>query len=191
MLARSCCCLLIADAVAGAWLTWANALTALRLLLALPCAWLVTVQRWDWAALLLTVAILTDLLDGPLARRLGQTSALGGLADHATDATFVALLLAALASLGYLPWLLPVLVAAAFLQYTFDSRAHTGRALRASWLGKVNGIGYFVLAGCVVYRNGLGLGWPGDAWLDGAGWLLVLSSLASMIDRLRLGRAAE
>ena len=77
----------------GVWLTWANGLTALRLLLAAPCAWFAATSQWPWAALLISVAILTDLLDGPLARRLGQTSALGGLLDHSTDAAFVTLLL--------------------------------------------------------------------------------------------------
>ena len=62
------------------WLTWANALTALRLLSAGPCAWLAASGRWPEAAALFTFAVATDLLDGPLARRLGQTSALGGIA---------------------------------------------------------------------------------------------------------------
>lgn len=173
------------------WFTWANALTGLRLLLAAPCAWAAVQQRWSLSALLLTAAIATDLLDGPLARRLDQASAFGGLVDHATDATFVTLLLAGLAAIGYVPWLLPILVAASFLQYVLDSRAHTGRALRASWLGRVNGIGYFVLAAVPVYRNALEFGWPGDAVIAAAGWLLVLSSAASMLDRLRLGAPAE
>lgn len=173
------------------WLTWANALTAVRALLAVPCAWLAAGQQWASAALLLSVAILSDLLDGPLARRLGQSSALGGLADHTTDAVFVAVLLAALVTVGYVPWLLPVLVAASFLQYVADSRALSGRALRASWLGRLNGIGYFVLAATVVYRNALGLGWPGDPLLDAFAWLLVFTTLASMLDRLRALAAAE
>lgn len=188
MLRSPCIALLTADPV---WLTWANGLTALRLALALPCAWSAAQQRWSWAALLLSLAIITDLLDGPLARRLGQTSAFGGLADHATDATFVALLLGALAGGGHVPWLLPVLVAASFLQYTIDSRAHRGRQLRGSWLGRANGIGYFVLAGAVVYRNGLDLSWPTAPVIDAAAWLLVLTSAASMLDRLRLRRTAE
>lgn len=173
------------------WLTWANALTALRALLAVPCACLAAGRYWTFAALLFSLAILTDLLDGPLARRLHQSSAVGGLMDHATDAAFVALLLGALASLGYLPWLLPVLVAASFLQYAADSRVTRGRALRASWLGRCNGIGYFVLAAAVVYRNALGLGWPGNALLEAFAWLLVLSTTASMLDRFRVWRTAE
>lgn len=175
----------------GVWLTWANGLTALRLLLAAPCAWFAATSQWPWAALLISVAILTDLLDGPLARRLGQTSALGGLLDHSTDAAFVTLLLLALSTQGYLPWLLPALVAASFLQYAADSRALAGRMLRASWLGRCNGIAYFVLAAAIVYRNALGLGWPGDALLEALAWLLVATTVASMADRLRAWLGAE
>lgn len=173
------------------WLTWANALTALRLSLALPCAWLTANRQWSLAALLLSLAILSDLLDGPLARRLQQSSPLGGLFDHATDAAFVTCLLAALSILGYVPWLLPVLVIASFLQYAMDSRAIRGRPLRASWLGRSNGIGYFVVAAIAVYRNALELTWPSDALIEAFAWLLVLSTTASMLDRFRVWRAAE
>jgi phosphatidylglycerophosphate synthase len=173
------------------WLTWANGLTAARAALALPCAALVADERWTSAALLLTLAILTDLLDGPLARRLNQTSPLGGLLDHSTDAAFVVVLLAALSTLGYVPWLLPVVVTASFLQYVLDSSALQGSRLRASWLGRFNGIAYFVLASIPVYRGALGLPWPPDALVMAFAWLLVLSSAASMLDRLRLWRSAE
>ena len=173
------------------WLTWANGLTAFRALLAIPCAWQAAQQRWTSAALLLSLAVLSDLLDGPLARRLGQNSPLGGLMDHATDAAFVTLLLAGLYSSGLVPWLLPVLVAASFLQYVVDSRALRGRSLRASWLGRANGIGYFVLAAVAVYRNALGLPWPSDASVEALAWLLVLTTVASMLDRLRVWRTAE
>lgn len=173
------------------WLTWANALTGTRALLAVPCAWLAVQQRWPAAALFLSLAILSDLLDGPLARRLGQSSALGGLMDHATDAGFVALLLAALAVSGYLPWLLPLLVVVSFLQYVADSRALEGRRLRASWLGRWNGIGYFVLAASTVYRNALGLQWPSEGLVEALAWLLIFSTVASMLDRFRVWRTSE
>lgn len=172
------------------WLTWANGLTALRAAMALPCAAFVLAGHWTAAALLLSLAILTDLLDGPLARRLDQSSPLGGLIDHATDAAFVTLLLLALWRAGYTPVVLPVLVAASFLQYTLDSRALQGRALRGSTLGRANGIAYFVVAGVPVYRNALDWSWPADAAICAAAWVLVASSLLSMIDRLRRRRVA-
>lgn len=173
------------------WLTWANGLTLVRALMAVPCAWLAATQQWDWAALLLSLAILSDLLDGPLARRLQQSSPLGGLMDHATDAFFVTVLLAGLATGGHITWLLPVLVAVSFAQYVADSGALRGRSLRGSWLGRVNGIGYFVVAALVVYANALSSPWPSAASVQALAWLLVLTSAASMVHRLRLRRIAE
>ncbi len=175
----------------SSWFTWANGLTALRALGALPCAWLAHQGRWTGAALLLSLAIVSDLLDGPLARRLEQSSPLGALLDHATDAAFVTLLLAALWLQGYLPWLLPALVAAAFIQYAADSDALRGRRLRGSRLGRTNGIGYFVIAAVPVYRNALGLPGPSDAAVEALAWVLVVSTVTSMLDRFRLWRAAE
>jgi CDP-diacylglycerol--glycerol-3-phosphate 3-phosphatidyltransferase len=166
--------------------TSANLLTLLRLVAA-PLAAYAVWRRDDGAALLLFVfAIATDLLDGPLARRRGEASALGGLLDHATDATFVSLGLLACAYRDLVPLGLPLLVGVAFLQYTLDSRALRGRALRASRLGRWNGIAYFVLLGVPVVRDGIGLGWPPDSWVWILGWLLVGSTLVSIGARGRL-----
>lgn len=167
------------------WRTRANGLTAVRLLLA-PCLAMALLEGSAVLAhVLFWVAVATDLADGRVARRFGEVSTFGGLFDHATDATFVATGLFAVASSGQVPMLLPPLVLAAFLQYTFDSRALRGQALRASWLGRLNGIAYFVLLGIPVVREGLGLGWPPDAWVWWIGAALVVTTLVSMFDRLR------
>lgn len=173
------------------WRTWANALTALRALTVLPCAWMITAGHWTGAALLFSVAVLTDLLDGPLARRLHQSSPLGALIDHTTDAVFVTCTLLALWLAGYVPWLLPLLVAAAFAQYVLDSRALRGRRLRGNRLGRANGIGYFVVAALPVFGNALDLPWPSASAVSVLAWLLIATTLASMAQRLRLRGAAE
>lgn len=170
--------------------TRANALTALRLV----CGPLLVVALLDDAALvaaaLFWLAVATDLLDGRVARRFGESSALGGFLDHLTDAAFVSLGLAALVLRGEAPALLPALVALAFLQYVLDSRVARGGVLVASALGRWNGIAYFVPIGTVVVRDALGLGWPGAGVVRGLGWALVLTTLLSMVDRLRaLSRA--
>jgi phosphatidylglycerophosphate synthase len=163
--------------------TRANALTALRLVCG-PLLVLALLERAALAAVLLFwVAVATDLLDGRVARRFGESSALGGFLDHVTDAAFVSLGLAALVLRGEAPWLLPVLVALAFLQYTLDSRVIDGGALRASALGRWNGIAYFVPLGTVVVRDALALAWPGRGLVLALGWLLVASTLLSMLDR--------
>lgn len=166
------------------WITWANLLTLLRIVSIVPCAWAILNQHWGMASLLFTLAVVTDLVDGPLARRFGQDSALGGLLDHATDAAFVTISLGALAFVGYGNLLLPGLIVAAFVQYALDSKALAGHRLKTSWLGKNNGIAYFVLVGVPVVRNGLGLSWPADLWIQLFGWLLLATTVISMLDRL-------
>jgi phosphatidylglycerophosphate synthase len=161
-----------------------NALSALRLLSAPLMAFAVATGRPGLAFGLFAYAVLSDIADGRLARRLGHATPLGGLLDHGADAAFVVSTLAALAWRGVLPALLPLLVAAAFAQYALDSHVGADRPLRASRLGRWNGIAYYVLAGTAVVRDGLGLRWPPDSWLAALGWLLVTSTLASMVSRL-------
>jgi phosphatidylglycerophosphate synthase len=170
--------------------TRANALTAFRLVLG-PLLVLALLERAAWPAFAaFWLAVGSDLLDGRVARRYGEVSALGGFLDHVTDAAFVSLGLAALALRGEAPALLPAAVALAFLQYTLDSRVPRGAALRASALGRWNGIAYFVPIGTVVVRDALGLAWPAPRLVLWLGWALVATTLLSMADRaLALRRA--
>ncbi len=171
--------------------TRANALTALRIVCG-PLLVLALLEHAAWPAFaLFWLAVATDALDGRVARRFGESSALGGFLDHLTDAAFVSLGLAALALRGEAPALLPALVALAFLQYTLDSRVIQGNGLVASALGRWNGIAYFVPIGTVVVRDALGLGWPAAPLVLGLGWLLVASTLLSMADRARALRRAR
>lgn len=163
--------------------TWSNALTATRLVAA-PFFFCALAGGADvLAATLFWGAVATDLADGRVARARGESSALGGLLDHATDASFVSLGLAALATRGVVPALLPLLVVAAFAQYVLDSKSLTGRTLRASFLGRWNGILYFAPPGIVATRDALGLGAPGDGLVGTLGWALVATTILSIGDR--------
>ena len=162
---------------------WANLLTLARLVSTIPCAWAVVSDAWITAAWLFTFAAVSDYVDGPLARRYNSNTALGGLFDHATDALFVVVVLVALHTQDYVPWLLPLLIALAFTQYALDSHALTGHSLRASWLGRSNGVAYFVLIGIVLIGNAMELAWPDHAWVYGLAWTLVVTTCASMADR--------
>ena len=176
------------------WRTRANALTAVRLAAAPACAAAVLCEAHGVALATFSLAVATDMVDGHVARRYGETSSLGGLFDHATDATFVTLGCLALALRGEAPLLLPLLIAAAFVQYVLDSRSpardrgsRTSWSLRASALGRWNGIGYFVVLGIPVVRDGLSIGWPPSWLVLSVGWAFVVSTLVSMVERLRLG----
>lgn len=125
----------------------AHAITALRLLAVLPAAWAFSradqVSAWV-LALIVVVAIASDLLDGRVARRTGSASPRGMLFDHTTDCLFVTAGLAGASMAGLLPVALPVLVPIAFSQYVFDSYVlHRQRQLRMSTLGRWNGVFYF------------------------------------------------
>lgn len=165
------------------WKTWANAITALRFLLIGPLWIAIRDGYFLWALVFFSAAVLTDYLDGRVARYCNEVSRFGGLFDHASDAAFVSVGLWACASQGWIPVVLPPLVALAFIQYAVDSRVLAGHPLRTSFLGRWNGIAYFVLLGTVVVRNGLDLTWPSNFALLSGGWVLVVSTLASIADR--------
>lgn len=167
----------------GQWLGFANAITAVRFPLAPLCAWSILNDAAMLAAVSFGVAVASDLLDGRVARLRGEVSRLGGLLDHTSDALFVAAGLAALASLGSVPWMLPPLVLLAFLQYALDSQVLAGKKLRTSRIGRLNGIAYFVLLGIPLVRDVLELPWPAPGLVFGLGWFLVASTGISMADR--------
>jgi phosphatidylglycerophosphate synthase len=171
----------------------ANALTALRLLLVIPFAYLMTKGEMRFAVIALivwAVALLTDFLDGPIARRRATVTAWSGTFDHTTDFLFVTSGLFAGAYRGVFPWLLPALIVAAFSQYFIDSYwIHRHAKLRGSKLGRYNGMLYFVPT-CmeIVVRLGAHFLQP---LLTILVWALVASTLVSMAQRLMLGRLAE
>jgi phosphatidylglycerophosphate synthase len=175
---------------AGRWSTLANWLTGLRLALAPVLVGAILAEAPWVAALVFGVAVATDVADGRIARRRAEASPLGGVLDHAVDATFVTAGTAALASQGALPLLLPVLIAAAFVQYAVASRTPTG-GLRGSRLGRWNGIAYYVAVAVPLVRDAAGLAWPAPALVRGLGWLLVATTLVSMAGRLSLARRSR
>lgn len=164
------------------WLTWANLLTGLRLASLPVMIYALISDLWMFAAVLFTMAVVTDVYDGKIARKLNQTSPLGGLFDHGTDALFVSLCCGALSSLGLINPYLPWLIGLAFIQYMLDSKALAGVALRMSFIGRNNGIAYYVLVGVVIGAQVFN--WTG--LLTAAGyfaWLLVFTTVLSMADR--------
>lgn len=181
-----------AAAPSGAsWRTLANAVSGARLALAPVSVYAVLAGRWALAAGIFAAAVASDLADGPLARWRGNASAVGGVLDHGADAVFVAVTLWALAyaeaqqGVDLVPGILPLFIVLAFAQYLLDSRALRGQPLRGSWLGRANGIGYFVLAGVVIWREALAWHWIWGEAIYAAGLAVVVSTLASMGLRLR------
>ena len=127
---------------------FANALTAVRLLLAIPFAYSISFPNWigsEWVALMIGAALISDYFDGPLARATNSDSPAGMLFDHATDFFFVTIGLASAAHSEFVtPFLWPLIIVA-FVQYVLDSRfLFKQKTLRMSFLGRWNGVLYFL-----------------------------------------------
>jgi CDP-diacylglycerol--glycerol-3-phosphate 3-phosphatidyltransferase len=93
-----------------------NALTALRLLLVPVFAWLLLREGGTdstsrvLAALVFTLASVTDFVDGAIARRQGTVTTFGKVADPIADKALTGTALIALSALGDLPWWVTVVI---------------------------------------------------------------------------------
>jgi phosphatidylglycerophosphate synthase len=164
-------------------------LSLVRLVLAAPLVLAVHAGAAHVAAAIVVVAVLTDLLDGPLARRGRGPTERGRWLDHLADFVFVCAGLAVFAWRGALPAALPAAVALAFAQYAASSKG-TGRGLRMSRIGRYNGVAYFApLVGALLVE--LGVSWLAPAVVF-VSWLLVATTALSLADRLgALGSASS
>jgi len=91
-------------------LTPSNQITLLRLAFVPVFAVLVGDGKYRAALVILTVAAISDILDGMLARLLNQVSPLGVALDPIADKLMMTTAYLVLAFRGALPWLLTVLV---------------------------------------------------------------------------------
>jgi phosphatidylglycerophosphate synthase len=168
----------------------ANFLTLLRLLLVVPVALAFTdpqLMSPTMLAALLALAIASDYFDGILARAAGTASPRGQLFDHATDFLFVCSALTGLVVAGLIHPALPILVVIAFTQYVVDSHyLFKQKKLHMSWLGRWNGIFYFVPLVVVALSRMQSLS-DFEEHLQilatALGYALILSTVASIIDR--------
>jgi CDP-diacylglycerol--glycerol-3-phosphate 3-phosphatidyltransferase len=93
-----------------------NGLTVLRLLLVPVFAWLLLRDGGDdaasrvWASVVFVIASATDLVDGELARRQGQVTTFGKVADPIADKALTGTALVGLSYLGELPWWVTVVI---------------------------------------------------------------------------------
>jgi len=168
----------------------ANLLTAIRLLLVVPVALAIADAELfpSWLLLAFIIAaIASDYFDGKVARALKTASARGMLFDHGTDFVFVTSALFALSTIGLSSILLPILIVIAFSQYVFDSYyLFKQKQLRMSFLGRWNGVLYFVPI-VLIASSRLPFLQPIQTALEllivYVNYALAVSTLASIIDR--------
>ena len=147
-----------------------------------------------WRVLLIAVyvyAILSDLIDGPLARRAGAKSYFWGQVDAFSDVAFNAAALAAAAWAGRVgPWaaLGVSALGAQFLWRCRSGAGSTDESLPEDAAGKWAGVFFYALVGGVVLEAGLSWHWlrPVLPWF---GNLMFLYALCLFIRnaRSRLG----
>ena len=130
-----------------------NALTLLRLLLALPVGWLILSEQFVPALMVGFVAGLTDAVDGWLARRLNAYSRFGAALDPVADKTLMFVVFISLAIVGLVPWLVAAVVVVRDLVILAGASAYHGLIdeleLEPTALSKSNTfvqIGYCILA---------------------------------------------
>ena len=93
-----------------------NAITILRMVLALPLLWLLATSQYRAALALALLAGATDLLDGFLAKRFGWQSVLGGILDPIADKLLLSVCFLGLWSSQQLPtWLVAVVIGRDFV----------------------------------------------------------------------------
>jgi len=143
------------------------------------------------AALLFMTAVFTDFLDGDLARKWGQQSVFGRIADPVADKVIVSGALIFLVSSTWARYYLPVWVVVVILAREYlvtglrgfiESR---GVAFGASWDGKLKMISQCCLVPALFLVRALDLTWgPEPAWLHA-----TLSGLAHAFVWLTLALA--
>jgi CDP-diacylglycerol--glycerol-3-phosphate 3-phosphatidyltransferase len=102
-------------AVPSAW-NIANGLTVLRILLVPVFGWLLLAGGGRepslryWAAVAFVIAMLTDSIDGDLARRHGLVTDFGKVVDPIADKALIGMALVGLSILDEVPWWVTILI---------------------------------------------------------------------------------
>jgi len=172
----------------------ANALTGVRLAVTVPflAACAATLSGASRGIrilplLLFTVAALTDLFDGSVARRQATASGHGQLFDHTADVVFIGASLVFFAAMGRMSWWVPVAVAASVAAYCRalwrDARAAADVRLARSAVGHAAGVVNYMLVGLLAADLTLAGSVP--EWLvRHAGWATAGINALAVLGRL-------
>jgi cardiolipin synthase len=181
-------------------LTAANQLTLLRLLLVPVFALCMLYGRPGWALVVFAVAGVTDAFDGFIARRTGQSTALGAWLDPMADKLLVATMFVMLTvpNLGMpqrLPLWLTVLVLsrdiAIVLTVTVVNLAVARRTFRPTLLGKSATVVYVLTGVVALFANYRGEPMVIVTWFVYTALAITLASSAQYAVQLAKGFVTE
>ena len=137
-----------------------NILTSLRILFIPVFAWLVLTERWWWAFGVFVALMITDKLDGDIARSRGLVTDFGKIADPIADKALMITALVTLNIAGPLPIWITVAIIVRELGITFwrMGMLRNGKVVPASRGGKLKTV--LQTVGVAMYLSPL----PG--WMD-------------------------
>jgi CDP-diacylglycerol--glycerol-3-phosphate 3-phosphatidyltransferase len=161
-------------------MTLPNALTALRAVLVAPVIWLVAAGEPVIALGVFVAAAVTDVLDGALARRTGQATALGTFLDPLADKVLVVGTLGALAMLGAAP-LWAVAVVGGRELVAVEVRARSPH-VPATFDGKAKTVLQVAATAALLAA----VAWPSPALAAGAGALLLAAVALTVVSGVML-----
>jgi len=178
----------------------ANVITVVRILMApLFIAWLLIDDGADgslrvWAAALFVVAILTDSLDGMLARGLDLVTDFGKIVDPIADKVLIGGALVSLTILGELPWWVTVLILVREVGITvYRFAVLRDRVIPASRGGKVKTVLQAVAVTLALFPLwnvfGEGMHWVNGVFMTAATVATLVSGADYMRVALRHGKA--
>jgi phosphatidylglycerophosphate synthase len=181
-------------AVLGAFMPGlANQVTLSRAHLAGPAlVYSLLPSRLLQLAAVVSLAGLSDLVDGAIARRLGSSTRLGGGLDPVVDGVFFGAVAVGLSLGGAYPWWLALVV---IVRYALPAVVGAGLVLARrrprlvhTPLGQVSTtlIG-LLLGGLALFR---GLGWRSDGLLLASEVVLPVAALATFVNLFLANRAA-
>lgn len=120
--------------------TISNMLSIARMVLVVPMAYTLWHGYTEWTLALFALAVVTDLLDGYVARKLNQISDWGKILDPVADKVFVATVALLLVVRGDIPlWFLASILVrdALILAGGIYAQRKTGVVLPSNYVGKV------------------------------------------------------
>jgi cardiolipin synthase len=158
-----------------------NSITGVRLMGVPATIWFMLEGQWAAATWVFLVAALTDGLDGFLARRLNQCTAIGAALDTVTDKALALSVLVVLTSFELVPAWVAVAIILRDGVIVVGALAYRGMAghleIQPTLLGKANTFGEFAMLALVLgHQAGIV---PGEDWVRPMFWLVFATTLAS------------
>ena len=159
----------------------ANIITVVRILLAPLFIWMLLADNGELgplryaAAALFVIAIVTDSLDGHLARSRNLVTDLGKILDPIADKVLVGAALVALSLLGELWWWVTIVILVREFGITvFRFIALRDRVIAADWSGKIKTVVQAVAVSLLLFPFWVQFG----EWYHVLGWVLIGLALA-------------